>query len=211
MIKLLGSALSPYVVRVMLAARFKGIELKVEAPAGGMRSREHMALTPTGKVPVLLDDTLVLPESDVIVSYLEDRWPTPTLLPGDAKQRAHARLIVRLLDVYSAPSLRPFLQNDPAAIAVASERIDCALGYIDHFRQEAEFAAGPAFSVADCALIPFFHAFERLQEPFKTFDLVHERPRLEAWWSRARLSPLGEFARAAIDAAVADMLRSAGR
>jgi glutathione S-transferase len=209
--KLIGSALSPYAVRVMIAARFKAIELPVQAPIGGTRSAGHLAINPIGKVPVLIDGDLVLPESDLIVAYLEDCVPQPTLFPGDAAQRSNVRLISRLMDNYGAPSFGPFLANDQAAIAIALERIEHALGYIDHFRREGEYASGDTFSAADCALIPFFHAFSGLQDGFKTFDLVRKRPRLEAWWARARVSELGVFATSAIDRALAEFLASARR
>ena len=46
---------------------------------------------PTGKVPVLEEDTLVLPESSLIMEYLEERYPEPSLLPADPAQRALER------------------------------------------------------------------------------------------------------------------------
>jgi glutathione S-transferase len=160
---------------------------------------------------VLIDGALVLPESDVIVAYLEDRFPQPTLYPGDPAQRSNVRLLCRLLDSYSAPSLGQFLAGDQPAITVALERIDRALGYLEHFRTEGEFASGHAFSAADCALIPFFHAFERLQDGFHTLDLVRKRPGLHAWWSRARATELGRFACEAIDVSVAELMQRMGR
>ena len=208
--KLIGTALSPFAVRVIIAARFKGIELEIVPASGGSRTAEHLARNPMGKVPVLLDGEVVLPESDVIVSYLEDRVPAPTLYPGDALRRANARLLARLIDTYSVPSFGPFLQNDTAGIAPAKQRIADSLRYIDHFRIDGEFAVGSAFSIADCALIPFFNAFEGLQKPFGTYDLVRAHPRLDAWWQRARETEIGQFARAAIDRAVSEFLRSSG-
>jgi len=206
--KLIGTALSPYASRVMIAARFKGIDLPMEAPEEGPRSPALLALSPIGKIPVLVDGPLVLPESDVIVAYLEERFPNPTLYPGDAPDRAKIRLVVRLMDTYSAPSFGPFVENsDPAAIANALERIDQALGFVDHFRAGGRFASGPAFSAADCALIPLFHLLELLQGGFGTFDLVRKRPDLEAWWGHSRESEIGTFARAAIDEAIAKMFR----
>ncbi len=209
-LRLIGTALSPYATRVMIAARFKGIELVMEPAQGGSRSAEHLARNPIGKVPVLIDGALVLPESEVILSYLEDLSPTPTLYPGDAAQRANVRLLCRLMDGYSAPSFGPFLANDRPGITLALERIDHALGYVDHFRNDGAFASGDAFSAADCALIPFFHAFSGLEDPFGTYALVRKRPRLDAWWSRARASPLGTYACDAIDRAVAELLRQRG-
>lgn len=106
--QLIGDALSPFAVRVMIAARYKGIQLDTSPAAGGPRNAEHLARNPIGKVPVLIDGEVVLPESDVIIGYLEDRVPEPTLFPGDPKRRANARLIARLIDVYSTPSFGPF-------------------------------------------------------------------------------------------------------
>jgi len=209
--KLIGSPLSPYATRVMLAARFKGIDLLVEPPEGGPRSAALLALNPIGKVPVLIDGALVLPESDVIVSYLEDYLPQPTLFPGDATQRANARLLVRLLDTYSVPSFGPFFASDSAAVATALQRIDASLGYLEHFRIDGEFASGDAFSAADCALIPFFNAFEGLQDRFGTLDLVRKRPLLAAWWSRARATDLGVFAREATADALREFLKALPR
>jgi len=204
--KLIGSALSPYAARVMIAAHYKGVDLPMEAVEGGPRSLALLALTPIGKIPVLLDGPLALPESDVILGYLEDLYPKPSLYPGDAVQRANIRLVVRLMDNYSAPSFGPFVENsDPAAIATARERIDQALGYVDHFRIDGEFASGAAFSAADCALIPLFHILEILQGGFGLFDLVSTRPKLDAWWTRAKATSIGTFARGAIDEAVAKM------
>lgn len=209
--QLIGDALSPFAVRVMIAARYKGIQLDTSPAAGGPRNAEHLARNPIGKVPVLIDGEVVLPESDVIIGYLEDRVPEPTLFPGDPKRRANARLIARLIDVYSTPSFGPFLQNDAPAIAVAKQRIADSLRYIDHFRIDGEFAAGDAFSVADCALIPFFNAFEGLQNPFGLYDLVQQSPKLDAWWQRARETEIGRYARTAIGEAVSAFLKSLGR
>jgi glutathione S-transferase len=153
----------------------------------------------------------VLPESDVIVAYLEERFPNPTLYPGDTAGRANVRLLSRLMDNYSAPSFGPFLAGDPAAIAIATERIDQALGYVDHFRIDGEFASGNAFSAADCAWIPFFHVMDRLQDGFQIFDLVRKRPRLEAWWLRTRQSEIGKFAGATIDQAIAERMQGTAR
>src|SRR5580765_6518839 len=49
---------------------------------------------PHGRVPVWEEDGFVLPESDVIMEYLEERWPEPALLAADPADRALARLAV---------------------------------------------------------------------------------------------------------------------
>ncbi len=54
-------------------------------------------LNPAGKVPVL-DDGFNLPESSVIMEYLEERFPEPSLLPSGGEARARARLDVFRFD-----------------------------------------------------------------------------------------------------------------
>jgi glutathione S-transferase len=80
---------------------------------------------------------------------------------------------------------------------------------------DGPFAAADAFSIADCALIPFFHNFEGLQTRtrgrFKTCDLVCRHPRLEAWWQRTKASEIGAFASRTIDEAIEAFLRGLGR
>ena len=70
--KLYGGLLSPFVMRVVLTARAKGIELPVEMPEGGIKSDAFLALNPMGKMPCLVDGDFALPESSVIIDYLED-------------------------------------------------------------------------------------------------------------------------------------------
>jgi len=208
-VKLLGNALSPYAARVIIAARCKDIPLEI---VDAMPQTDHvLAASPIGKIPVLIDGALVLPESDAILGYLDDRVPDPSLYPGDARQRALVRLMVRLLDTYSAPSFTPFLPGaDPQAAVDATARIRTALGYIDHFRPDGEFAAGAAFSAADCAWIPFFHGFEQLDASHGLFALVREHPKLDGWWTRAKNSELGRFACEAIDREVAKFFAAIG-
>jgi glutathione S-transferase len=54
-------------------------------------------MNPSGKVPVL-DDGFVLPESAVIMEYLDERLPEPALLPSGREERAQARLAVFRFD-----------------------------------------------------------------------------------------------------------------
>jgi glutathione S-transferase len=55
-------------------------------------------LNVTGRVPILDDDGFVLPESEVIMAYLDERFPDPPLLPADPRARAEARLRVHRFD-----------------------------------------------------------------------------------------------------------------
>jgi glutathione S-transferase len=69
-------------------------------------------LNATGRVPVL-DDGFILPESEVIMEYLEERYPEPALLPSDPRERAEARLLVHRFDKLLTDDYYAFRRNEP--------------------------------------------------------------------------------------------------
>src|SRR5215475_10353232 len=78
-----------------IRARWTLQELGVEFESipVNLAAREHqrpefLAINPAGKVPVLVDDDLVLTESVAIVLYLAEKYPDKRLLPANIKQRA---------------------------------------------------------------------------------------------------------------------------
>jgi len=82
-------------VRLVLAEK----ALEFETVEVDLRDRPEWLyeLNASGKVPVL-DDGFVLPESAVIMEYLDERFPEPALLPAGREERARARLAVFRFD-----------------------------------------------------------------------------------------------------------------
>lgn len=92
--KLIGAIASPYVTRVVMFARIKGVDLPLEAPPGGSpRSDEYQAMTPIAKIPSLVVDGRVLAESEIICEYLEDAYPEKSGFPENNLDKATSRLI----------------------------------------------------------------------------------------------------------------------
>jgi glutathione S-transferase len=77
-----GVKFSPFVSKVLVALEEKGLPYTVEPPAP--------ALHPLGKMPVLRDGEIVVPDSSVICAYLERKYPTPPLYPDDPAELARA-------------------------------------------------------------------------------------------------------------------------
>jgi glutathione S-transferase len=97
-VRLIDAARCPYCARVRILLAEKRLEPEVVEVDLSDRPRWLIELNPPkGRVPVL-DVGFVLPESDVIMEYLEETHPAPPLLPADAVQRAHARLLVHRFD-----------------------------------------------------------------------------------------------------------------
>jgi glutathione S-transferase len=96
-VRLIDAPRCPYCARARLVLAEKGLAYETVEIELDDRPAWLFDLNPAGRVPVL-DDGFVLPESDVIMAYLEERYPEPALLPDDVVERARARLAVRRFD-----------------------------------------------------------------------------------------------------------------
>ena len=188
--KLYGGLASPYVARVVLFARLKGLTLLPEMPAGGIKTPEYLAKNPMGKMPVLEVEGAVIPESEVICEYLEDLHPGTGGLPGTPAERARARLISRIHDVYLSSAVTTLFRNlnpakrDEAAVAAAKTSAETGFGYLEHFVVAAPFAAGSQLSLADCALLPSIVILRKTAFPaFGMSDPTAGNGPLGRWWS----------------------------
>lgn len=95
--KLYDAPRCPYCARVRIALAVKGLAPELEEIDLRNRPPWLYELNPVGKVPVL-DDGFILPESAVIMEYLDERYAQPSLLPADPSARARARLHVFRFD-----------------------------------------------------------------------------------------------------------------
>jgi stringent starvation protein A len=96
-VRLIDAPRCPYCARVRLVLAEKEVAFETVEVDLGNRPAWVYDLNPAGKVPIL-EDEFVLPESDVIMEYLEERFPEPALLPDDLAARAEARLAVFRFD-----------------------------------------------------------------------------------------------------------------
>jgi glutathione S-transferase len=121
-------------------------------------------LWPMASIPVLVDDRtgITLPESTTIVEYLDGLGEAPRLLPADPAAALQTRLWDRVIDGYVmtpmqkivGDSLRPEGRGDPQGVAEARARLDQAYDLLDERLTGGGWAAGPAFTLADCAAAP---------------------------------------------------------
>jgi len=196
-LKLYGGLLSPFVMRPVMVARAKGHELPVESFPGGIKSPDYLALSPMGKMPLLVHGDFALPESQPITDYLDAILPGPSMVPADPVEAARVRLLVRLADVYVVPNLTALFRGreNPEAVPPALAAMAEALDYIEHFRDAAHsHAHGDSFTQADAALIPLFYFLDALDGMVGSARLIAERPGIFAWWTRAKASSLGQRA-----------------
>jgi len=102
----------PYCARVRIVLAEKDVEYETVAIDLADRPAWVYEKNPLGKVPVLEEDALCLPESAVIMEYLEERYPEPPLLSPDPADRALVRLVIERFDVNLGDAYYAFRRGD---------------------------------------------------------------------------------------------------
>ena len=150
MITLYDADRCPYCARTRIALAEKGIEYETVTIDLSDRPDWLYEKNPLGKVPVLEEDAFVLPESDVIMEYLEERYPEPALWPADAAERAFGRLLVFRFDQLSKPYYALRREEDGAG-----ERLDAELAKLNAVLDAQPYLSGREFGLADIAYVPW--------------------------------------------------------
>lgn len=131
---------------------------------------------PVGKIPVLEDKARnrVIPETSIIIEYLERHYPGPAgLLPAEPDAALDTRLWDRFFDQYvQVPMqkividrIRPPGAADPHGVAEACAILRTAYAMIDGQLAGRDWAVGESFTLADCAAAPGLF-FAAIVEPF---------------------------------------------
>lgn len=168
-IKVIGSFISPYVRKVLVGLETKGLDYEIDPIAPFMGNDAFARLSPLRRVPVLIEDGLVLNDSSVICQYLEDKYPTPSLYPRDVADRARARWLEEYADTRLADSLiwrlfyeisiKKRITGQPADEAVVQRasvvEIPAALDYLELQIPAGGFIFGEA-SIADISIACYF-------------------------------------------------------
>jgi glutathione S-transferase len=137
----------PYCARVRIVLAEKDVEYETVVIDLSDRPAWLYEKNPLGKVPVIEEDGFVLPESVVIMEYLEERYPEPALLPADAAERALVRLRIERFDNALGDAYYAFRRGEEGA----GERLAHCLSFVD--RRVAEAADG--YDLADIAYLPW--------------------------------------------------------
>lgn len=196
--KIYGSALSPFVARVILACEHKGLDYSLLMPEGGMKTPEFLAMNPFGKMPTVKDGSTVVYESNVILPYLDDKNPkTKKIIPAAAAAAGKAHLIATVCDLYvQAPALDLFRQivgrapKDKAAAKKALADLENGLDILDgYLKPGGPCAMGKSFTIADCYAIPALLFATAAAPQFGLKDPLKGRPNVKKYWAAMKKHP----------------------
>jgi glutathione S-transferase len=175
---LYDAARCPYCARVRIVLAEKGIDHTTVEIDLSDRPAWIYEKNPLGKVPVLEEDAWVLPESAVIMEYLEERYPGPALLPAGPSERADVRLWVWEHDRRFADDYYAFRRGEPR------EPLEARFAELDRVLRERAYVAGDSYSLADIAYLPWV---------LRARDLLHVElepwPSVEDWLARLGQRP----------------------
>ena len=179
MLTLYDAARCPYCARARIALAEKGVEFETLEIDLNDRPQWIYEKNSTGRVPVVEEDAWILPESSVIMEYLEERYPEPPLLPADPADRALARVWIFRHDDFTKPYYALRRGEDGAA-----ERFDEQLVTLDAALERQPWLTGAEYGLADIAYVPWvLRARDMLGVSFDEF------PAVRSWLDRLEQRP----------------------
>ncbi len=195
MLTLYDNAFSPFARKVRMVLRFKGVEYR-SVDALALDEQDRLAsVNPRAEVPVLVDGAIVVTDSADIVSYLEDRFPNPAVLPTGAELRAKARRWQRLADsvldaiihdisIWVWPTHHRSDQPPKGLIEVGRRELRGVLVGLEESIDASGFVCNQ-LSIADFSLFPHVSSLK----PLGILLEETEHPKLVGWNRRMRKQP----------------------
>lgn len=176
--KLYYSPLSSNSRKARMAAALLDIPLElqnVELPKGAQRLPEFLAVNPMGKVPVLVDGDLVLPESAAIMIYLAESKPDNTLYPAERRVRAEVNRWLFWAASHLSPAATALAfekvlkkrffnggEPDPVQIQRQEDALRDLFKVLDAQLAKHPWIAGNTLTLADIAIAPIFASIVEL-------------------------------------------------
>ncbi len=94
MMTLYSGSTCPYSHRCRIVLFEKDMDFEIIDVDMHNKPEEVASISPSGKMPVLIERDLILTESNIINEYIDERFPHPQLMPPDPVMRARARLVL---------------------------------------------------------------------------------------------------------------------
>ena len=191
---------SPFGRAVLTTLEEKGASYRFAPLApGGLRSPEHLARHPFGRVPVLEHDGFLLYETQAILRYLDRVLPNPALTPADPKRAARMDQVMNVNDWYLFHGVANVIvfnrvvgprvlgiTPDEAAIEAAMPKARAVFAELARLLGEKPWFTGDTLSLADLHVAPQIGFFTQTPE-WSALGVPHKN--LVAWLARMEARP----------------------
>jgi maleylacetoacetate isomerase len=171
--------------RVRIALNLKGIEYDsrpVDLRTGEQKSVEYRSLNPQGFVPMLEIDDRRLTQSMAIIVYLDQRFPEPSLVPGNSVDQAHVRALSLSIacDIHPLNNLRVLKYLEKLGLDQKQRDSWYRHWITEGFtalealaaQRSGSFLFGNAPTLADVALVPQMYNARRFDTPLDAFPTL---------------------------------------
>jgi glutathione S-transferase len=186
-----GFAFSNYYNKVKLALLEKNIPFEEVLQWTGKDAIDR-AHSPMGKVPFISTEQGALAESQVILEFIEEAYPTPPLMPIDLYDRAKIRELCTVIDMHlelPARRLYPqaFFGGQVSEETIKHVRKDLEKGVkaLAQLAKFGPFVAGESFSMADCCAYGCFPGVMMASKLIYGDDVMADLP-IKAYLSMMR-------------------------
>jgi glutathione S-transferase len=191
---------SPFGRAVLTTLEEKGASYRFSPVAPGtLRSPEHLARHPFGRVPVLEHNGFLLYETQAILRYLDRVLPNPALTPADPKRAARMDQVMNVNDWYLFQGVGNVivfhrvvgprvmgLTPDEAAIEAAMPKARAVFAELARLLGGQSYFAGDTMSLADLHVVPQIGFFTETPE-WAVLGAPHKN--LVAWLARMEARP----------------------
>lgn len=180
---------STYSQKVLIAFYETGIEFEAEVLNlfDPQAREEYRKIYPLGKIPLLvLDDGHPIPESSIIVEYLNSISKGAKLISDDSTEARKTRFLDRMYDLYLNNPIgtkffelrKPQEEQSQQVLDDVDEKINIMYNNMENNLAGKTWNRGDMFTMADCACIPALFYAQQLA-PFS------DKPNIQAFWDRA--------------------------
>ncbi|MDR3492054.1 MAG: glutathione S-transferase N-terminal domain-containing protein [Gammaproteobacteria bacterium] len=138
--------------RIVLAE--KGVAVDVINTDSNEKLEDLLELNPYGTAPTLVDRELVLYDANIIMEYLDERFPHPPLMPVYPVARAKTRLMIYRIDREWSALVRQIETGKPEEVQNASKELrNYLIKLVPVFANSAYFL-NEDFTLVDCCIAP---------------------------------------------------------
>ena len=160
MMTLYSGSTDPYSHRCRIVLFEKDMDFEIIDVDMHNKPEEIASISPSGKMPVLVERDLVLTESNIINEYIDERFPHPQLMPPDPVMRARARLVLFNFEHDLFTHVNTLEHSLGKASDKARQEIRDSLSQLTPILTKQKYLMNDEFSMLDVAIAPLLWRLE---------------------------------------------------
>lgn len=180
MMTLYSGSTDPYSHRCRIVLFEKDMDFEIIDKDMHNKPEEIASISPSGKMPVLVERDLVLTESNIINEYIDERFPHPQLMPPDPVMRARARLVLFNFEHDLFTHVNTLEHTLSKAADKARLEIRDSLSQLTPILTKQKYLMNDEFSMLDVAIAPLLWRLEHygIELPKMAAPVLKYRERL---------------------------------